>query len=292
VLGHPRNRHSKTKSEPAMKVKKSQRIIQKQKQKIKKFFLAFGIILLGFFSYWLIFLSNFFQIKQINIVDNPSFLLEDVNQYFKQRNAKFVPIIIYKIFPDYQKNYRNMLLFSKSDLTSFLRNKHPDINEITLNLSIANQTLDIQTTLRESEYIFCQQEDSNCYFVDKNGVIFEQAPSSTGSLIKQIISQKPVKFQFGQILITKDLWQRIEKLFLLTAGEQSPFKIESIYIDPDNLSSLKIKTQEGWFLYFNLNENLEYLLKVIQELKESRGNKGFSQIEYLDCRFLPKIYIK
>ncbi len=275
-----------------MKVKKSQRRIQKQKQKIKKFFLTFGIILLVFFIYWLIFLSNFFQIKQIKISNNSSFLLEDVNQYFKQRNAKFVPIIIYKIFPDYQQNYRNMLLFSENGLTSFLRNKHPKINEIILNLSITNQTLQIKTTFRESEYIFCQQENAECYFVDKNGVVFEKSPSSTGSLIKKIISQKPVKFQFGQVLIAKDLWQKIEKLFLLTNEEQSPFKIESIHIDPDNLSSLQIKTQEGWYLYFNPNDNFEYLLKVVRELKESRPQTNFSKLEYIDCRFLPKIYLR
>lgn len=282
----------KIKPELAMKVKKSQWKIQRRRQKIKNFFLALGIILLIFLSYWLIFLSDFFQIKQINILDDSSFLLEDINQYFKQRNAKFVPAFIYKIFPEYQKNYRNMLLFSENGLALFLKHKYPEINEIALNLSSTNQTLQIKTTLRESEYIFCQQEGAECYFVDKNGVIFERAPSISGSLIKKIISQKAVKFQFGQVLFTKELWQKIEKFFLLTATEQSPFQIESIYIDPDNLSSLKIKTRQGWFLFFNLNDNFEYLLKVIQELKESRGSKGFSQIEYLDCRFLPKIYIK
>lgn len=275
-----------------MKIKKSQLILQKRRKKLKVLLIVLSSLTFICLIYWFIFLSNFFQIKQINVLNYKEELkeelIEEINQYFKKRNTKFVPFIIYKVFPGSKENYRNMLLFSKESLEQFLLNRHPEFKEIKSSLNISKQVLNITINLREVEYFFCKREES-CYLVDKEGVIFAQAPSITGFLIKKIVSRNSSEIKLGQKLFTKEFWQKIEKYYFLTNQDNSPFKIDSIIAELDNYSSIKIKTDKGWFLYLNLNENPEYILKIVSQLNQE---KNLAKIEYIDCRFLPKIYLK
>ncbi|MGB9680618.1 MAG: cell division protein FtsQ/DivIB [Minisyncoccia bacterium] len=274
-----------------MKAKKSQLILKRRKRRLKIVLIILGIVLLFFLIYWFIFLSNFFQIKEVNILnskeENQEELLKEVNQYFQKRNTKFVPLIIYKVLPQTRNNYRNMLLFSKEGLAKFIKNNHPEIKQINASISVSKQILTIEVIFREIEYLFCEKEE--CYLVDKVGVVFEKAPSVSGSLIKIINSPVSLKIKLGSTLFTKDFWQKIDKYYFLFDKPDSPLKIRSIIIDPNNLNSIKIKTEEGWFLYLDLKENPEYILKIVSQIKEERN---LSKIEYLDCRFLPKIYLK
>lgn len=274
-----------------VKKKKSQIILKKRRRRFKFFLIILGCVLLFFLIYWFIFLSNFFQFKEINILNTKEEIqkevLTEVEQYFQKRNAKFVPSVIYKAFPESKKNYHNMLLFSKEGLAKFLQSRHPEFKKISASLLISKQTLNIEIGFREIEYLFCQNED--CYLVDKEGIVFMKAPSVTGSLIKKIISFNPLDIKLGSVLFNKDFWQKIDKYYFLFEKTDSPLKINSIIIDPSNLNSLKIKTEKGWFLYLDLKENPEYILKIVSQIKEERD---LSKIEYLDCRFLPKIYLK
>ena len=262
-----------------------------RKRRIKFFFFIFLALIFITFCYWFIFLSDFFQIKEIKILNNKIELTKEIDAYFKKRNQKFVPLFVYKIFPQDEKNFRNMLLYSPSLITSFIKNNHPEIENVETQLIVKNQLLKIDFTLRKTEYLFCQT-DNECYFIDRNGVVFDKAPLITGSLIKTIKVTKPVKITLGKAVFNEDLFKKIDKFYFLTSTPQTPFKIFFIIINPENLEVIKIKTTEGWYLYFKIDENFDYILKTIQELKASRPKTDFSKLEYIDCRFLPKIYLK
>lgn len=275
-----------------MRVKKSQLFLKRRKRKFKIFLIIFVIFFLFCLIYWFIFLSNFFQIKEIKIINYKEELkqelIKEINQYFQERNKKFVPLSIFKIFSEVQDNYRNMLLFSREGLNKYLKNKHPEFKEIKSGLVISRQILNVEINLRKIEYLFCQTENF-CYLVDNSGVVFDVAPAVSGSLIKKIIDPNLKDLKLGTTLFNKEFWQKIERYYLLTNKKDSPIQINSIILDSQDLSSIKIKTPEKWFLYLNLKENPEYILKIISQIKEE---KDLSKIEYIDCRFLPKIYLK
>ncbi len=264
----------------------------KRRQRLTKFIIVFGIFFFLVLIYWFIFLSNFFQITEIDFINykgpNKEIILSEINNYFKIRNNKFVPQIIFKIFPQFQKNQKNMLLFSAERLSLYLKEKQPEFKEVKPVLDIGKQTLKIGFILREADYLYCQ-DNKDCYFLDNEGIVFSKAPEITSSLLKKIISTKPQEIILGKAIIGESLIKKIENFYKLTERKGSPFKINYFEIDPDNYSKLTIKTQEGWLLYINPNDDFEYLLKIIGQLK---AEKDFSRINYLDCRFLPKIYLK
>ena len=93
--------------------RKSQRLTKIYWQRIKLLFIIILCFLLAVTLYWLIFLSDFFQIKKITIngVDNPETIELDMKTYFYTKNQKFVPAFIYKFLPRYKDSQKISFFF-------------------------------------------------------------------------------------------------------------------------------------------------------------------------------------
>jgi len=270
--------------------RKSQRLTKIYWHKVKLLFIIIFCFLLAVTFYWLIFLSDFFQIKKINIngVDNPEAIELDMKTYFYTKNQKFVPAFIYKILPRYKDSKKNLLLFSSTDCSQYLLSKYPEIKKLSTKLDIKNGYLTINITSREISFLLCT--DAECYLLDNNGVVFGEAPETSGNLIRKIIIHQPSPIAMGTEMFPQSDLDILHSLFELSEKDGSPFKISTLELEKAKSSTIKIVTSEGWYLLLDFNSDFSEVFKIIQKLKEGELHNKTQKLQYIDCRYLPRVY--
>jgi len=269
---------------------KSQRLTKIYWQRIKLLFIIILCFLLAVTLYWLIFLSDFFQIKKITIngVDNPETIELDMKTYFYTKNQKFVPAFIYKFLPRYKDNQKNLLLFSSTDCSQYLLNKYPEIEKLSTKLDIKNGYLTINIASREISFLLCT--DVECYLLDNNGVVFGEAPETSGSLIRKIIIHQPSSIPIGTEIFPQADLDILRSLFELSEKDGSPFKINALELKKAKFSTIKIVTNENWYLLLNFNSDFPEVFQIIQKLIDGELKNKTQKLQYIDCRYLPRVY--
>lgn len=270
--------------------KKSQRLTKVYWHRIKLLFIIIFCFLLAVALYWLIFLSDFFQIKKIAIngANNSEALQLDIKDYFYLKNQKFVPAILYNILPQYKNNQENMLFFSSSNLSNYLMKKYPEIEKADIKLGIKEGCLTINITSREISFLLCK--DDQCYLLDNNGVVFGEAPETSGNLIRKIVIHQSSSITIGTEIFSQSDLDILHSLFELSEKDGSPFSINNIEIEKERLTTIKIFTSEGWYLLVDFNSDFSEVFKIIQKLKEGELNNKTQKLQYIDCRYLPRVY--
>ena len=274
--------------------------------RVKIFFII--LLILSFLSivYWFLFLSPYLQIKEITIKGFNQGFSKKIELILKQNNLRFTPFLIYEIFPQYIRNNKSYISFISSDLKNLILKQHPEIEEMDMDLNIKEGILAVNIKQRVIDFLLCDQyetvllnqdesvllnEDRDCYYMDKNGVIFEKALETQGSFINQIVFLKTGKRSLGDEVISQDKLEKLDKIFILAKSEESSISIDFLEIKEENFSSLKIIVNEGFYILYNLSDDFSEILKIIAEIKEQKTDDDFSNLEYIDCRYLPKIYL-
>lgn len=132
------------------------------------------------------------------------------------------------------------------------------------------------------KFLHCKEE--NCFYVDKNGILYETAPFFSDSPIPTLEIEK--KIRIGEELISKT-----ETEFLIEFGKEiqsSGFSMQKIKIDKD----LEIFTSEGWKLIFIFGKKNPKDLAHNLLLLFERKIKDRTKLEYIDMRFPNKAYYK
>ena len=274
--------------------------------RVKIFFIV--LLIFSFLSlvYWFLFLSPRLQIKEITIKGFNQDFSKKIELILKQNNLRFTPFLIYEIFPQYIENNKSYISFIYSDLKNFILKQHPEIEEIDMDLDIKKGILTVNIKQRVIDFLLCDQyetvllnqdesvllkEDRDCYYMDKNGIIFEKALETQGSFINQIVFLKTGKRSLGDEVISQDKLEKLDKIFILAKSEESPISIDFLEIKEEDFSSLKIVVNKGFYIFYNLSDDFSEVLKIIAGIKEQKTDNDFSNLEYVDCRYLPKVYL-
>lgn len=259
--------------------------------RIKIFFIIFFIISFFCLVYWFIFLSQYFQIKKIIIEGFNQHFAQKIELILTQKNQRFTPFLIYEIFPQYLKNNKSYATFFNSDLEGFLLEQYPKIEKINIEPDIRKGTLVINIQQRTIDFLWCI-EDDGCYYMDKNGVIFEKALETQGSFLKKIMILDAKKRFLGDKVLSLDKLEQIDKIFILAKDKESSISIDFLEIKEENFTSIKIIVNEGFYILYNPIDDFSEVLKIITEIKKQKLKDNFSNLEYIDCRYLPKVYLQ
>lgn len=269
--------------------------------RLQLFIIFFLIIFLAIFSYWFLFISPYFQIKTISVEGyNPSFAIW-VDLYLQQNNTRLAPFWTYAFFPKYLENNKSYLNFYYSDLEKFIFKNNPKIETIKTNLDWKTGSLTLQIKQREISFLWCLEKgliflenetDKECYYLDKNGVIFERAPRTPGSFLNKIVILETKKRFLGSQVIAPERLAKIEQAFILSTKENSPISIDYLEIKTESFSEIKLITREGFDIFYDLKNDFAEMLNIISGMKEKELKDNFHNLEYIDCRYPPKIYYK
>lgn len=219
----------------------------------KNKFFWLGVLVLGVLSglaYVFIF-SSVFQIKEIQISGAEKVPVEEIGQIISD-------------------NSNNIFLANFGKINKIILEKYLQIGKINLERKLPDILL-AEVEERKPVAVFCNQD---CFFIDKEGVSFERVSEIPPEML--IVKIEGLSSSEGAKLLKIDQVLKIKS-------------IQGISIEEISLISntrFNAKTTEGWEIYFNPEENLDWQLRELdlilkQKLPpEKRGN-----LQYIDLRF-------
>lgn len=190
----------------------------------------------------------------------------------------------------------NILLYPKSKIRTKIADKFKRFKDITLSLG-TEKNLVISVSERAPEYTWCgiippqTTEKEICYFLDKDGYIFDEAPYFSGEVYFKFYGKANVgtyfskenQENFAQLILFKDA---------LVAMELKPVVL---YIE--DTEDIKIFLSRGPQILFKKDADFE---RVAENLKaaisteplKSKLKNNYSTLSYIDLRFGNKVYYK
>jgi len=242
---------------------------RRKKNRYGKKILALAIIFLFLLLAAGIALSPMLKAKEINIYGNKEIDSEEI-----KNNIQSI----------------NILLMTTNGLKNKLLKNFPKISAIEIRKNILKRTIAVTITERKGLGIICKENIGNCFYIDKNGVIFEDAPQTSGSLILLIKDSSSEDFSLGKKILEEQIVGSIadfkEGLFSLTNIKINWFEI---YIHPPKES--KVITSEGWYLLLDLTRDIKKQLSILKTALDEKI-KDRKNLEYIDLRIENRIYYK
>jgi len=248
-----------------------------------------------------------FQINHINVVGTQSLDPNDVLQIAEQYISGNYVLVIPRT---------NALFFSKSGMQNYLISKIPSLESDTVEFSDRN-VLTVTVVEKKPQYLWCA-DATDCYFVDQNGIIYDQAPeftpgvfitftgtaSSAETVDPNPLGERfasPAEFQF--ITNTLDTLQNypmhiLSVQYLLDTNTLSggqPINEGDIAITVDQIKNTIVSPVTELII-----TNTETSADIISALDLLANDQDFtgtlatsaSTLNYIDLRFAGKIYYK
>ncbi|MDD5547444.1 MAG: hypothetical protein PHN74_00885 [Candidatus Pacebacteria bacterium] len=232
-------------------------------------FLFAGLAIIGLV--YLLVYSPIFQIKNFKITGN-------------ERTPNELVITILKSFS--LSNKLNSVLSDNNIIvwpSGEIKINQTIISRAIISKNWFSRTISIKVEERQKFAIWCLS-GGDCYWIDKEGVVFDKAPLTEGGLILAVQDLKNNSITLGE----KALEERfINNLLAALKNSQSlGFSINGFEYDKE-LQEIKMTTYGGPYILFSVrfdpSSNINALIKL---LKESQKNS-----KYFDLRIENKIFI-
>lgn len=278
-------------------------LLELKKRKRRVFLNRILIFLFGFLFvfFFLAYLSNFnkLNIREIEIIGNKVLDTEILNKVIVEQIAgKYL-----WFFPK-----TNIFLYPKNNIKAELQNKFKRIKDISFTIK-NTKTLEVSLVEREAKYTWCgimpapavkPLETSGftagaqeCYFMDKDGYVFDEAPYFSGNIYFRFFGAQYESYfykqNFQQLIIFKDM--------LIDLG------LKPVALYATNSGDIQIFLSRGDSLLmapkiiFKMNADFQNIVKNLQaaldtEPLKSKFKDKYSTLEYIDLRFGNKVYDK
>jgi len=248
--------------------------IKKKKSIFRSKFLWLTILILIIFGgiFYLLYLSPYFQIKEIKISGNEKVptekILSPVQKEIGQKLLFF--------------STKSIFLVNLSQIKKGILDNFPQIAEVEIKRRLPS-SLGIDVSERQGIANFCQEEQ--CFLLDGEGVIFEEVPKENLSapLIKKLGEAGPLP-KLGGGVMEKELLSKI--LEINTELKNLEILAKEVLIVSDD--RLNVETQEDWEIYFNPKKDLNWQLTKLKAVLE----ENYLPKEYIDLRFGDRAFVK
>ncbi|MDO8659580.1 MAG: hypothetical protein Q7K54_03170 [Candidatus Parcubacteria bacterium] len=198
----------------------------------------------------------------------------------------------------------NIFFYPKNTIKNELQNKFKRLKDI--NITIQNKkTLQISMTEREALYTWCgdvlpevNDSEQKCYFLDKDGYIFDEAPYFSGEVYFKFYGLVNVDISTGAYFAPENFQK-----FITFKRELEGMKLKPVALYVTPLGDIKVLLSKGSTMITNpeiifkadadfqkVAENLQAAL-ITEPLQTNLKNK-YSSLEYIDLRFGNKVYFK
>lgn len=231
-------------------------------------FLLLALLLLGVF--YLTAYSSLFKIKDI-LISNNKFLTNDEILISLKQN------VLGTSFGG-QAGFENILAWPSGET----KISNPAILNVNIEKEWWKRVIEIEVNERERFAIWCNSQANNCYWIDKEGFVFADAPMTEGSLVFTIFDLSDLNLFLGS---------RIEEdrfvgnlIAILENFHKTGFEAKKIVFD-GALKEIRINTLEGPMFIFSTRFDSSKNLSLIQDL-------DLNKVEYIDLTVDDKIFYK
>lgn len=252
--------------------------LHRRKRIIKaiSFFLICATLFAGVVAFFYI---PFLKVKKIIIEgDNlisAEVLTDKINQRLKGKYYGIFPRDNIFIVP--QKNI-------KKDIFSDLAR----VKNIQIDKKLFSRNLAINIVERQSAGILCQAE--NCFFVDEDGFIFEEAPYFSGNLYLRFSDERTASSSgviIGEFVLPAEEFKKL--LDFKELASRISVSISEVVLKKENIYELY--TLEGWRVLANNQNNPNDLFINLAATLDEVGVKR-QNLDYVDLRFGRKVFYK
>ena len=246
---------------------------QQRSFRIKIYVGASILLLVLMLILYILVYSPIFQVRDFNISGNDRLPKNEV-----------VKILEPLVLRDKIKNFlgiKNLLAWNTDN---------PDVSKTALALANIKrdwirQSVNIDIKERERLAIWCDK-NNNCYWIDREGTAFEEAPQTEGQLILTVRDQTTETVIKG----TKVIEDRFVKNLVRILNGILEFKMSVKRIAFDKkLQELRLETYPGPDFLFSVRFDPILNLASLKSLQEKIELKG---IKYFDLRVENRIYYK
>ncbi|MFY9457798.1 MAG: FtsQ-type POTRA domain-containing protein, partial [Candidatus Spechtbacterales bacterium] len=246
------------------------------KRKIRRFnfrlsrkILYIIIPVLAFFGIlYFFFVSDMLEVKEVNIsglkVVSEEEVRNRINDVLGQKKFGILK----------SKNY---FLLSRNKLQSSILVSLPKISSVRIEKTM--EALNIALEEREAIGIWClakrdKAQADVCFYFDKEGVIFEESPKSSGSLFMSIEDMRDVEPNIGGDILSESEILLSREAQRLANGNFS-FGVKALVITGEG--GYELLTTDGWRALLSTSDSLEYQLSNLkyvldEKIKTRRGD--------------------
>ncbi len=150
----------------------------------------------------------------------------------------------------------------------------------------------IVVTIHEYEPwgVLCHKEPEECFWVDREGVLFESAPTFSGLIVPKIFDKRFLDYTVGSRYLSQAIMGLITYFNERALSDDNLQSLQFMIDEKDE--TLRIKTRDGWNILLLGSNNPEatyknLILTLSREIKDRVGD-----LDYIDLRFGNKIFYK
>ncbi len=253
-------------------IKKEARV---KHRKVIFFWFFFTVALLTIV--WSFSFSPFFKITEIKLPENDIVTSNDIHKLM----ISSAPLNLGE----------NIFILSKNQIKSGLAAIFPAITDISIKKEPFHGLI-VNFEKRIQIGIWCQPKaDSRCYYFDKEGIVFKEAPQTEGALILKIEDFEKKEVSLGAQALNYNQLKFITE-FNNKITENNQFKIIEFKITPSANFDLEAITDRGWSIYLDQNQDpvleANNLFTILNEVIKNKA----SNLEYVDLRLPSRIFYK
>ena len=135
-----------------------------------------------------------------------------------------------------------------------------------------------------------------CYYLDKDGIVYGKSPIFEGGLILSINDFRPLNVELGRQVLEKDVLglilgidKQVPAIFKNTPQAQG---LGVSVIEIFALEELNLITNEGWQIIFNTHLSATSQLGVLRSVLTEDIKENRSSLQYIDLRIENRAYYK
>jgi len=281
------------------RIAKSSDVLKKRQ---KRFFIKIVWLLLFFviFLFSLSFVSKIenLLIKDVLVYGNEALDEEDV----KNEEFDYLSKNVFVFFSG-----KNKFIYSKRGLSEYLKKNISRILDVKIERD--KDSLIINLTERERAYLWCgeapqlynnRSSEKECFFMDKNGFIFDVAPSfSSGIYFTFYSGLKELDKPLGQHILDFDFLKNVE--VLVSALKEKSLPTHSLVVLDDGQYELliNINTFTGDYakILFYSEQAIDEVYNKINSIIDADPFKTDflekrNYLEYIDTRFKNRVFYR
>lgn len=261
-----------------------------QADKNRKIFFKIFLFLVVFLSLsggavYLLFFSNFFDIREISIFSegqsawsgkNPA-IRSLIDDYLSETKL-FIP------------RFSNIFMADARQIGALVGEQFPAAENIQVKKRYFH-ALEIYLEQKTAAGIWCYKKDAQCFYFDRQGTAFNSVSEASGTLLLNIDDERGRFEKLGRPVAGEDLLN----LIILADVQLKKIKMEVLkFITPTREDfRLEVQTVEGWKIYLNTEDDL---IKQISNLEIFMAQKitpeKRSQLQYIDLTVPNRVYYK
>jgi len=255
-----------------MEIYSDKRKILKRRRafRIKLYFLFLLLALLLFGIFYLAAYSSVFNIKEILIQNNKFLTNEEILTGLRQN-------VLSTSFGG-QAGFENLLAWP----SGHIKISNPAIMDVNIEKEWFKRTIKVEVNERERFAIWCNSQTSVCYWIDKQGFVFADAPVTEGSLVFTVFDLRESDLFIGS---------RVEEdrfvgnlISILENFYKTGFDVKKIIFN-DKLKEIHIETLDGPTFFFSTRFDSSKNLGLIKDL-------DLNKVAYIDLTVDDKIFYK